>query len=188
MLKLMELWVKAQVNLILVIKHPEKVRIELEDIFLLMVFQQRGDDYMNNKPNTCELTQVSRNLGIEILILDENDSKQYIKKVIDIFKPGKITGHLSIGREILTIPLEGNEFSYSKYLKSEPAYIFFDQEGRDRNTVVVVNDAKLIGDLMKKSYGMEYFVSNKNADFLIAVNWYVIEVAGLAIGYLNELK
>jgi len=41
---------------------------------------------------------------------------------------------------------------------------------------------------MKKSYGMEYFVSNKNADFLIAVNWYVIEVAGLAIGYLNELK
>lgn len=153
-----------------------------------MMFEQRGDDYMNNKPNTCELTQVSSNMEIEILTLDENDSKQYIKKVIDIFKPFKITGHLSIGTETLTIPLEGNEFSYSKYLKSEPAYIFFDQEGRDRNTVVVVKDAKSIGTLMENSYGMEYFVSNKNADFLIAVNWYVIEIAGLAIEFLNELK
>ena len=143
---------------------------------------------MNCKPNTCELTRVSSDMGIEILTLDENDSRQYIKKVINIFKPGKITGHLSIGREILTIPLEGNEFSYSKYLKSEPAYIFFNQEGRDRNTVVVVNDAKSIGVLMENSYGMEYFVSNKNADFLIAVNWYVIDVAGLAMEILNELK
>jgi len=143
---------------------------------------------MINRPNTNELIQVSRDMGIEILVLNENDSKQYIKKVIDIYKPFKITGHLSIGMGTLTIPLEGNEFSYSKYLKSEPAYIFFDQEGPDRNTVVVVNDAKLIGSLMENSYGMEYFVSNKDADFLIAVNWYVIEVAGLAIEFLNELK
>lgn len=143
---------------------------------------------MNIKPNTHELTQISSNIGIDIAILDENDSKQYIKRVIDIFKPFKITGHLSIGKETLTIPLEGNEFSYSKYLKSEPAYIFFDQESRDRNTVVVVKDANLIGNLMENSYGMEYFVSNKTSDFLIAVNWYVIEAAGATIESLTNLK
>jgi hypothetical protein len=152
------------------------------------MFQQQGDEFMNVKPNTQELAEVGKNLGIEVVILDEKDSKQYINRVIDIFTPFKITGHLSIGKETLTIPLEGNEFSYSKYLKSEPAYIFFDQESGDRNTVVVVKDAKLVGELMENSYGMEYFVSNEKSDFLIAVNWYVIEVAGSAIESLNKLN
>ncbi|KGR88893.1 hypothetical protein [Lysinibacillus odysseyi] len=143
---------------------------------------------MNDKPNIQELLQTSSNLGIDIVILDENDSKQFIKRIIDIYKPFKITGHLSIGEETLNIPLEENEYSYSKYLKSEPAYIFFDQESRDKNTVVVVEDAKLIGKLMENSYGMEYFVSNEKSDFLIAVNWYVIEVAGSAKDPLTNLK
>lgn len=143
---------------------------------------------MNDKPNIQELLQASSNLGIDIVILDENDSKQFIKRIIDIYKPFKITGHLSIGEETLNIPLEENEYSYSKYLKSEPAYIFFDQESRDKNTVVVVEDAKLIGKLMENSYGMEYFVSNEKSDFLIAVNWYVIEVAGSAKDPLTNLK
>ncbi|TMV50634.1 hypothetical protein FE783_08035 [Paenibacillus mesophilus] len=143
---------------------------------------------MNAKPNTQELTQTGRSLGVDIVILDENDSKQYIKRVIELFKPFKITGHLSIGEGTLTIPLEGNEFSYSKYLKSEPAYIFFDQESRDRNTVVTVKDTKLIGNLMENSYGMEYFVSNEKSDFLIAVNWYAIEVAGSAKESLTTLN
>jgi len=143
---------------------------------------------MNVKPNTKELVQISSNLGIDIVVLDENESKQYINRVINIYKPIKITGHLSIGEETLTIPLEKNEYSYSKYLKSDPAYIFFDQESRDRNTVVVVKDAKLIGNLMENSFGMEYFVSNEKSDFLIAVNWYVIEIAGSAIDALTNLN
>ncbi len=101
---------------------------------------------MNVKPNTQELIQISSNLGIDIVVLGENESKQYIKKVIDIYKPFKITGHLSIGENAKTIPLDQNEYSYSTFLKSEPAYIFFDQESRDRNTVVVVKDAKLVCD------------------------------------------
>lgn len=142
---------------------------------------------MNVKPNTQELLQISSNLGIDIVILDGKESKQFIKRVIDIYRPFKITGHLSIAEDTLKIPLEGNEYSYSKHLKSEPAYIFFDQESRDRNTVVVVKDAKLIGKLMENSYGMEYFVSNEKSDFLIAVNWYVIEVAGSAKDRLTNL-
>jgi len=141
---------------------------------------------MNIKPKTQELIQVSTDLGIAIDVLDENESKQFIKRVIDTYNPTKMTGHLSIGEETETIPLEGNEFSYSTYLKREPAYLFFDQEGRDQNTVVVVKDAKMIGKLMENSYGMEYFVSNETTDFLIAVNWYVIEIAGSAIEPLTK--
>jgi hypothetical protein len=48
-------------------------------------------------------------------------------------------------------------------------------------------DAKLEGQLMANSYGMEYFVSNERADFLISVNWYVINVAGTAIDSLQKL-
>ena len=42
----------------------------------------------------------------------------------------------------------------------------------------MIKNAKLIGRLMENSFGMEYFVSNEKVNFLIAVNWYVIEVAG----------
>lgn len=141
---------------------------------------------MSVKPNTQELIKISTDLGITIDVLDENKSKQFINRVIDTYNTTKMTGHLSIGKETETIPLEGNEFSYSKYLKREPAYLFFDQEGRDRNTVVVVKDAKMIGKLMENSYGIEYFVSNETTDFLIAVNWYVIEIAGSAIEPLTK--
>ncbi|RAV02766.1 hypothetical protein DQG13_08955 [Paenibacillus sp. YN15] len=103
------------------------------------------------------------------------------------FTPFKTAGHLAIGADSHAISLEKYEFSYSKYLNSEPAFIFFDQEGLDRNTVVVVKDAKLAGDLMENSFGMEYFLSNEKLDYLIAVNWYVIEVAGSVAPLLTNL-
>lgn len=59
-------------------------------------------------------------------------------------------------------------------------YIFFDQENHNRSKVVVIDDAKKLGQIMENSYGMEYFVSNEKADYLLAVNWYVIEGEGSA--------
>ncbi|MFC5404421.1 hypothetical protein [Cohnella soli] len=130
-----------------------------------------------NKLNKQELVQVSSKLGVEVEALDDYTASDYIKRVLKKFKPFKTTGHLAIRGDSHTLSLEKFEFSYSKYLNSEPAFIFFDQEGLDRNTVVV-KDAKLVGDLMENSYGMEYFLSNENLDYLIVVNWYVIEVSG----------
>ncbi|GBG07211.1 hypothetical protein PAT3040_01759 [Paenibacillus agaridevorans] len=143
---------------------------------------------MNTKPYARELLKTGGNLGIDTILLSELESERYIKRVLGFFRPYKTTGHLSIGtEESRVLPLEQNEFTFSSHLKSEPAYIFFDQEGFDKNSVVVVNDAKLIGQLMENSFGMEYFVSNQKADFLIAVNWYVINVAGTAIDSLKKL-
>lgn len=140
-----------------------------------------------NRPNKQELIQVSSSLGIEIEVLEENTSKNYIKRVIEKFKPFKTAGHLAIGVNSHTIPLEKYEFSYSKHLNSEPAFIFFDQEGLDRDTVVVVKDAKLVGDLMENSYGMEYFLSNEKLDYLIAINWYVIEISDTLLPMITNL-
>ncbi|CAM4493267.1 hypothetical protein [Paenibacillus tarimensis] len=140
-----------------------------------------------DKPNKQELIQVSRKLGLEIEVLDDDLSKDYIKRVIKKFKPYKTAGHLAIGVNSRNIALEKYEFSYSKYLNSEPAFIFFDQEGLDRNTVVIVKDAQLVGDLMENSFGMEYFLSNEKMDYLIAVNWYVIEVSDSAVSLFSNL-
>lgn len=140
-----------------------------------------------SKPNKQELIQVSSKIGIEIEVLDDHSSKDYIMRVIRKFKPFKTAGHLAIGADSHNISLEKYEFSYSKYLNSEPALIFFDQEGLDRDTVVVVKDAKFVGDLMENSYGMEYFLSNEKLDYLIAVNWYVIEVSESVVPLLTNL-
>lgn len=45
----------------------------------------------------------------------------------------------------------------------------------------MVDDVRGVSRLMEGSYGMEYFVSNEGGDFLIAVNWYVIEYTDGAI-------
>ena len=143
---------------------------------------------MNEKSNTQELINVSSELGIDIVVLNKLESERYINKVIDTYKPFKITGHLQMDVDFLTLSLEENEYSFSEHLEGEPAYIFFDQAGLDRKSVVIVKDARLVGKLMENSFGMEYFVSNEKGDYLIAVNWYVIHVAGSAISVLSKLK
>ncbi|MEQ9495228.1 MAG: hypothetical protein RIT81_00185 [Deltaproteobacteria bacterium] len=56
--------------------------------------------------------------------------------------------------------------------------MFFDQEGPDRRSVVELDDGRRLGDVMEESFGMEYFVADVAASFLISVNWYAIEFAG----------
>lgn len=66
-------------------------------------------------------------------------------------------------------------------VKPGSGWIFFEQSVSNKNVVVVVDDVGDISKLMEGSYGMEYFVSNEGGDFLIAVNWYVIEYTDGAI-------
>ncbi|WP_042351555.1 hypothetical protein [Bacillus massiliigorillae] len=103
----------------------------------------------DEKSNTQELIYVSSELGVDIVVLNRLESEQYINKVIEMHRPFKITGHLQLDVDSLTLSLEENEYSYSEHLKSEPTYIFFDQDGLDRRSVVIVKDAKLVGKLME---------------------------------------
>jgi hypothetical protein len=129
--------------------------------------------------NADEIVNVCKELGINCTSLTEADGLGLISRVLNKFKPFKVTGHLAIDRDSISIPLEGNEFSYSVKLDSEAAYVFFDQEGIDRKSVVRIEDAREICRIMENSFGMEYFLSNSDATYLVAVNWYTIEVAGI---------
>lgn len=70
---------------------------------------------------------------------------------------------------------------FSHQLSLGQAGYFFEQDVSNKNIVVVVDDVRDMSRLMEDSYGMEYFVSNEVGDFLIAVNWYVIEYTHGAI-------
>jgi len=137
--------------------------------------------------NADELTKTGRELHIECRLLKGTEAFNYIHRVIQTFNPRKTSGHLAIGGDSITIPLEKYEFSFSEYLKCEPVYVFFDQENYDRNKVVVVHDGQQLGKLMENSFAMEYFVSNAKADYLLAINWYVIEGVGTAKNWLEKL-
>ena len=136
---------------------------------------------------TKEILDVSRNLGIPCELLSKTKGVQFINSVFEKFSPNKKTGHLAIHHDSISIPLELYEFSYSSFLEKEPAYIFFDQEGLDKGNVIVVENGKEIGQIMENAFGMEYFVSNKEMDYLLAVNWHVIEGIGKAKEWLAKI-
>ena len=138
--------------------------------------------------NSEEIIAASEELGIVGYVMPEVEGVNYIRFVLDRYKPHKTSGHLSIYYNSVSLPLEEHEFTYSKHLDNEPVSIFFDQEGTEANKVVVIEQGKRLGEIFENSYGMEYFVSNKKADYLLAVNWYVIEGAGTAVDWINTLR
>ena len=80
------------------------------------------------------------------------------------------------------------EFTYSKYLNAEAGYIFFDQTGEERDMVIYIENVQKTSLLMEHSFGIEYFLTNESFDYLIAVNWYTLEVVGSAVAKLRDSK
>jgi hypothetical protein len=151
-----------------------------------MFQQQEGKQIAMSKSD--ELINASQELGIASYILTSKEGADFIHFVLDLYKPNKLSGHLAIHHDSVSIPLEPYEFTYSTFMAEEPAYVFFEQKGTDINKVVVVEEGNRLGEILENSYGMEYFVSNKTANYLLAVNWYVIEGSGSAIDWLTTLN
>lgn len=136
-----------------------------------------------------ELLNIGEKLNIKIELLMDDDAEEFINRTLNRFKPFKISGHLGIGNSSFKLPIDTLEFSYMKYLREECGYIFWGQESRQRKkTVVRIKNIRLLGKILENSFGMEYFLTNEKVDFLIAVNWYVIEFTGTAKDYLEKLK
>lgn len=125
-----------------------------------------------------ELVSVASAININAYLLSREQAEKYIMNVLNKYRPWKATGHLSISDNADRLSTEEYEFSFSLAMENKPAYIFFEQNYINKNEVVIVENAKNISELMKHSHGMEYFVSDKNATYLIAVNWYCIEYVG----------
>ena len=74
------------------------------------------------------------------------------------------------------------------YLPQEVGYIFFEQNSELKGkTVLEIENLKLLGKILIKTSGMEYFLTNQDMNFLIAVNWYVIEIAGVVEEQMKKL-
>lgn len=133
-----------------------------------------------------EIIEVSRELGVACDLMEEKQAVNYIPKVLEKFKPFKVTGHLQIGDNAISLPIEENEFSYSKKLDSEMACMFFEQNFSERNVVLMIENAKLVCHVMENCSGIEYFLSNDRIEYLIAVNWYSVHVAGTVRGRFEQ--
>ncbi len=134
-----------------------------------------------------ELLNVSKQLNIGSSYIKGIKAKEYISKVLSKFNPEKTNGHLNIGGNSLSLPTEIYEFTFSKILPKIEAYVFFEQDSFNKDSIYIINDLSLLCSVMEESYGMEYFVSNERLDFLISVNWYVIQGTGAAKQYLSLL-
>ncbi|MFJ4344798.1 hypothetical protein [Pseudomonas sp. NPDC089401] len=122
-----------------------------------------------------EVLRAAKAVGVEAYLLQEYIAAQYIAAVLARYKPWKAAGHLSIGESSRTMPTDENEFGFSRSFRGKPGYLFFEQDSRNKNTVVVISDARELSRIMEECYGMEYFFSDEEGVFLVAVNWYVIE-------------
>ena len=129
-----------------------------------------------------EIITVGKKLNIKAELLADDEAESFIQRTLDLFTPFRTTGHLGIGHDYITLPIDKWEFSYMEYLSQESGYIFFSQNNRlSGRTVVKIENLQELGKILDESFGMEYFLTNKNADFLIAVNWYVVEISGIEL-------
>lgn len=145
-------------------------------------------DNMKILPEALELISVGQELNIEIKLLEYEKAQENIDNVLQLFCPFKVNGHIGIGHDSVELPLERWEYSYMKCLPKEEGYIFFGQTSRlSKQTMTKIKDVRLLGEVLEKSYGMEYFLTNRDKDFLISVNWYAIEGIGSVKEYFTKL-
>lgn len=135
----------------------------------------------------AEILRAAGEAGCACHVLPTAEAEYFISSVLARYKPEKISGHLAISHDSIAIPLERYEFTFSKSLPQQPAYLFFDQTGADQGAVVALHDGRTLGTVLEHAFGIEYFVSNDRHDYLIAVNWYVIEGAGAAAEWMAAL-
>ena len=126
-----------------------------------------------------ELLTCAAKLGMNAHLLPKKEGGEYIALVIGKFRPLNTMGHVQVSDPSGEMDYtEGNEYAFPLKMNAEPAYVFFAQNDIDRHHVVVIENALNISKIMEKSYGMEYFISNKEMSFLVSVNVYAIGWAG----------
>jgi hypothetical protein len=124
-----------------------------------------------------ELSDTATKLNIQLEILPQDFSADFIQSVLKKYTPANTTNHLAVGNNCKELPLETFEFTYSESLQQEPGYLFFEQIGLGTKTLLKIENITETCKLFENSFGIEYFLTNKTLDFLISVNWYVLQCA-----------
>ncbi|WP_143603397.1 hypothetical protein [Floricoccus tropicus] len=126
-----------------------------------------------------EIIRSAKSLGINIKLLGKENSQVIIENVIEKFSPYRLTGHVAISNDSMKLDTDSNEFIFSKYLPKGKGYIFFEQDNSKQSKYCIeIENIQLLSQILEETFGMEYFVTNDKYDYLISVNWYVIELVG----------
>lgn len=116
-------------------------------------------------------------LGFDYEILKDERAEKLIETVFEKFEPSFTQGHLLINSsDSVRLKTDNHEFSFSEQLDDEPVCIFFQQYPPTAGLIFKLTKGRLFSKLLEECYGMEYFVTNQHGDYLISVNWYVIEI------------
>lgn len=139
--------------------------------------------------NSClELASTAQELSLAHKVLTGPEGAEYIVRTLEKFKPARVTGHLAIHHDSLSIPFEKYEISYPDFMPDEPTCIFFEQVRENVNCVFILEEGRKLSQILENTYRFEYFQSNEQIEYLLAVNWYVIEGIGLAAEWMGRLQ
>lgn len=139
---------------------------------------------MSTKKKAEEIISACAELSIDAKLIDALSFGEMKRIIFEKFRPENTSNHYSIGGDSKSLVTEDHEFSFSKYFPSIEGFIFFGEDGNE--DAVFLKDISLLSSVMDGCYGMEYFISNEKATFLISVNWYVINLQGEAKNWISE--
>ncbi|MGL5891167.1 MAG: hypothetical protein ACRC3B_14860 [Bacteroidia bacterium] len=126
-----------------------------------------------------QLVDSASELNYDCSILEGDDAKKIIDSIFLKFDPKIRANHLSIqSDESMKLSTDKFELDLSNYFDESPVIVFFEQYMENRNKIFVLSNGQQLSDVIGNTGGLEYFISNKEQDFLISVNWYSIEIIG----------
>lgn len=124
-----------------------------------------------------ELKDVAEKLGLQYEILTGEVASTIIEISFRKFEPFRRQGHLAIIHErSIKLKLSDHEYTFSERLENEPLLVFFEQTRENMNTIFKLYKGRCFSKILEECSALEYFLTNSNVDYLIAVNWYTIEI------------
>ena len=126
-----------------------------------------------------QLKDAAEILGLRYEILTGGEASTIIKTSLEKFVPFRTLGHLAISDErSIYLKLSDNEYTFSEKLDDEPVFVFFEQTMNHVNIVFKLLNGKSFSKILEECGILEYFLTNETVDYLIAANWYTIEIVG----------
>lgn len=126
-----------------------------------------------------ELKNGAEQLGLQYELLTGEVAAAIIEACYLKFEPFRRQGHLGImHKKSIKFKLSEHEYTFSEQLNDEPLLVFFEQTRENIDVVFKLFKGQFFSRLLEECYGMEYFLTNMHVDYLIAVNWYTIEIVG----------
>ncbi|WP_156957943.1 hypothetical protein [Paracidovorax oryzae] len=130
------------------------------------------------KNKISELLDACSILNVPAKIISAENFESKKNEIFKKYHPEQTVNHYSIGGDSIVLPTEEYEFSLFENFPDINILLFFGSDSKE--DCLSIESLSSLSKIMENCYGMEYFVSDQDASFLISVNWYVINLQGAA--------